>query len=225
MQARIGYVFRDFDLLRQALTHSSVPRVTQPCASERLEFLGDAALALAVAELLLVRHPDWSEGRLSLARAACVRTSSLAAKARALGLDAALRLGHGEEKTGGRGKVSILAAVYESVIGAALLDGGYGAARELVEEHFAAELGEDVSDEADFKTRLQELVQAELGTTPKYRLIETSGPDHARQFVVAVEFGGGVVALGEGSSKQAAQQLAASRALAQRPGNLVNSRK
>jgi ribonuclease-3 len=216
---RIGHEFQDDSLLRQALTHASVPRTDNACASERLEFLGDAAVALAIAELLFERHPEWSEGKLSLARAACVKAETLASKAKELGLDAALRLGRGEQKTGGRSKGSILAAAYESVIGAVFLDAGYACVRALVQAHFAAELGATTAHNTDYKTRLQERVQAALGTTPHYRVVGSSGPDHDRRFVVAVEIGGRLVAQGVGSSKRAAEQQAAHAALAQPLGD------
>jgi ribonuclease-3 len=170
-------------------------------------------LSLAVSEALFRKHPEWSEGELSLARSGLVRTASLAAKARALGLDAALQLGRGEEKTGGRRKASILAAAYESVLGAVFVDAGYPAVQTLVAEHYALELAAAATVEMDFKTRLQERTQARSGGTPRYRVIRTEGPDHARRFVVVVEIAGTVLAKGAGSSKRAAEQQAASRAL------------
>lgn len=210
---RLGYAFHDVDLLRRALTHSSLSQAGEIRASERMEFLGDAVVNLAVSALLYEGHPEWSEGQLSLARAGCVRTAALARKAKALGLDVALRLGRGEEKTGGRRKASILAAVYESVIGAVFIDGGYHAAWSLVRNHFAEDLAGGVPVEIDFKTRLQERTQQVLGAPPRYRVIESTGPDHARQFVVAVEIGGALVAQGCGSSKRRAEQDAAARGL------------
>jgi len=211
---RVGYAFHDLDLLRRALTHSSLSQAGEIRGSERMEFLGDAVVNLAISALLYEIHPDWSEGQMSLARAGCVQTAALARKARDLGLDAALRLGRGEEKTGGRRKTSILAAVYESVIGAVFLDGGYHAALSLVRAHFEAELAHGAPGAIDFKTRLQERAQQMVGAPPRYRVIESSGPDHARQFVVAVEIAGAVAAQGFGSSKRRAEQDAAARALA-----------
>jgi len=210
---RIGYRFRDPELLRDALTHSSLSAGRSACASERMEFLGDAVVSLALSAVLYELHPDWTEGQLSLGRSGCVRTQALARKARALGLDAALRLGRGEEKTEGRRKPSILAAAYESAIGAVFLDGGYSAACAAVRRHFEPELAGRVDAEIDFKTRLQERTQQQLGTVPTYRLLESSGPDHARHFVVAVEIAGNVAAAGTGSSKRRAEQDAAARAL------------
>jgi ribonuclease-3 len=220
---RFGYDFGDHELLRGALTHASVPRGDDPSTSERLEYLGDAALSLAVSELLFVRHPDWAEGKLSRARATCVRTESLAGKARALGLAADLRLGKGEDKSGGRSKASILAAVYEAVLGAVLLDGGYEKLKEVVAVHFAPELGAVVLGEDDFKTRLQERVQCLWGTTPQYRVVDTLGPDHARQYVVTVAVAGRVVGQGAGPSKRSAEQKAAFEALLE-PGFTMRPR-
>ena len=212
---RLGHLFHRPDLLQQALSHSSLPRLGAPCASERLEFLGDAVINLVISACLFERHPDWSEGRLSLARASIVRTASLAAQAQALGLDAALRLGRGEEKTGGRHKQSILAAAYESAIGAVFIDAGYQQAYAVIRGHFDAELNVEIRADSDAKTSLQEVVQAAHGRAPVYRLIATSGPDHARHFVVAVEINGAGVAEGRGASKRAAEQDAAKRALEQ----------
>jgi ribonuclease III len=211
----VGHAFANPELLRQALTHSSRPRTGEPCASERLEFLGDAVLNLVISELLFTRHPDWSEGQLSLARAGLVRTASLADKAQALGLSAALLLGRGEEKTGGRHKHSILAAAYESTMGAVFLDAGYERARAVIRQHFAVELEAGRAGETDFKTTLQEHVQARYGSVPTYRLIRTSGPDHARHFVVSVEIDGRKMAEGSGSNKRNAEQQAAAQALEQ----------
>lgn len=210
---RLGHAFRDPSLLERALSHSSLPRDADPCESERLEFLGDAVVNLAISRLLCERHPQWSEGQLSLARASIVQTRSLAFKAQELGLDEAMRLGRGEEKTGGRRKHSILAAVYESAVGAVFVDAGYEAVQQVIRDHFASELEAEVHNIGDCKTRLQEQVQARHGVLPVYRLIDTSGPDHARHFVVAVDIGGRTVAEGSGSSKRVAEQAAAARAL------------
>jgi len=210
---RIGHVFHTPELLLQAVSHSSLPRSAEPCASERLEFLGDAVLNLTISELLFDRHSDWSEGKLSLTRASLVQTASLASMAQALELDAALRLGRGEEKTGGRRKPSILAAAYESVIGAVFLDAGYRQARAVIARHFASALATEHFAGGDPKTQLQEVVQARHRQMPVYRVLETRGPDHARQFVVAVEIDGHVIAEGGGTSKRAAEQSAAARAL------------
>ena len=212
---RLGHLFHQPALLQEALSHSSLPRVGDVCASERLEFLGDAVLNLAISEQLYTRHPAWTEGELSLARASIVRTASLAVKARALGLDAALRLGRGEEKTGGRHKSSILAAAYESAIGAVFVDAGYRETCAVIGGHFAVELDAAVRVDSDPKTRLQELMQSSRGQAPAYRVIETTGPDHARRFAVAVEVAGQQLAEGRGGSKRAAEQDAAARALQQ----------
>ena len=214
VERRIGYHFRNPSLLSTALTHASAVDATWPRAGERLEFLGDAVLGLIMADLLIARYPHHDEGRLSKYRAALVSTASFAGKARELELHRALMLGKGEEKTGGREKASILAAVYEAVIGALFAESGYAGAKQIVARHFA-----DAVDQigrlstTDAKTELQELCQQTYRTTPTYRVVRAEGPDHARRFVVDVVIGVAVVARGEGNSKRAAEQAAAQHAL------------
>jgi ribonuclease-3 len=214
LQARLGYRFRDPAALEAALTHASAVQPAHVRVAERLEFLGDAVLGLVVSELLVARYPDYDEGKLSKSRATLVSTGSFAAMTRRLGLDAHVTLGKGEEKTGGRGKVSILAAVYESVMGAIFLDGGYNAVRDVVVGHF----GEAIQavgqvTMTDPKTELQERCQECFRVTPVYRVVEEIGPHHARRFVVDVVLGERVLARGEGPSKRGAEQAAARRAL------------
>ncbi len=214
LEARLGYQFRDRERLRGALTHASVVDSALPRVFERLEFLGDAVVGLVVSELLLSRYPAHDEGQLSKFRAALVNAGSLAGKARELGFDEHLTLGRGEEKTGGRFKVSILAAAFEAVLGAIFLDGGYVAARDVVKAHFADAVDAiGVADSTDAKTELQELCQQRHRTTPRYRVVEELGPDHARHFVVEVVLGESVLARGEGRSKRRAEQQAARCAL------------
>ena len=171
-------------------------------------------LGLVLSDLLIEHYPTHNEGQLSKFRAALVSTVSFAAKARELGLDVELRLGKGEEKTGGRAKASILAAVYESVMGAIFVESGYATVRAVVARHFVHAI-DQVGDlgMTDPKTELQELCQRLHRTTPMYRVAEESGPDHARRFVVDVNLGDTVLARGEGTSKRAAEQEAARRAL------------
>ena len=215
LERRIGYQFRDARNLSGAVTHSSAIEVSQPRVSERLEFLGDAVLGLVLADLLVERYPDHDEGRLSKLRAALVSTASFAAKARELCLDQALTLGKGEEKTGGRQKASILAAVYESVMGAIFLESGYETVRGIVSRHFASAIVQVAQlDTTDAKTELQELCQQLCRMAPVYRVVEEIGPDHARRFVVDVVLGDTVLAHGEGGSKRSAEQDAARHALA-----------
>ncbi len=214
LEDRLGYAFRDRSLLDSAVTHSSAMPAGVVRVSERLEFLGDAVLDLAIAELLLDALPQSDEGELSKRRASLVRTRTLAAKAREVGLDEAIRLGRGEERSGGRTKRSILAAAYEAVLGAVFRDAGFGAVRALIARHFRDEIGGGKElGEQDWKTLLQERIQARLRVVPEYRLAEERGPAHARQFTLEVWVAGRRLARGEGSSKQEAEQQAARVAL------------
>lgn len=218
VEKRIAYRFRDLGKLEQALTHSSAIDGRGPRVSERLEFLGDSVTGLIISELLYCAYPDENEGRLSKFRAALVSTTNFARMARHCGFDLHLRLGKGEEKTGGRGKESILADVFEAVIGSVFLDGGYEAARRVVAELFESQV-EDVSERAttDAKTDLQERCQEMFRETPVYRVVSEEGPDHAREFVVEAVLGENVLARGRGRSKRAAEQAAALEALAVEP--------
>lgn len=219
LQQRIGYSFRDPTRLRAALTHASAVEAAQLRIGERLEFLGDAVLGLVLSELLIERYSQHDEGRLSKFRAALVSTISFAAKAKELKLDRELTLGKGEEKTGGRDKPSILAAVYEAMMGGIFLDSGYAEVRAIVSRHFAEAI-EEVGQlqSTDAKTELQEFCQRVYHATPVYRVVQETGPDHARRFVVEVLLGDWALARGEGGSKRRAEQEAAGRAL-QRSGS------
>lgn len=219
LEARVGYQFRDRSLLDAALTHSSALPSGPVRSSEQLEFLGDAVLDLAIANLMLRACPDRDEGQLSKWRALLVRTTSLAAKARQLGIGKALLLGRGEERSGGRAKDSILAAAYESILGAIFRDGGFSRAEAVIARHFSTELsaGPELGAD-DWKTRLQELTQARFRSVPEYRLTEERGPAHARHFTTEVWVAGECLACGDGSSKREAEQQAARGAL-QRLGN------
>ena len=209
----MGYTFADPALLARCLTHVSYERAKSDGHNEVLEFLGDAVLCLAVSELLYRHYPDRSEGDLSRMRAGLVNADALAEKAAQLNLGALLRLGKGEEQSGGRSKPSILAGAFESLIGAVFRDGGYGAAFRVVERYFAEDLGEKSLGQRDFKTRLQEISQMLYGEPPIYRIISEKGPDHAKLFVAEIEVGGKVLGCGEGASKKQAEQEAAKQAL------------
>lgn len=211
IESALGYRFVRPGHLAEALLHRSA---TGTGDNETLEFLGDAVLALAVSDLLMQRYPTAREGALSKMRAGLVRASTLADKARTLRLGEWLHLGKGEEKTGGRAKESILAAVYEAVLGAVYLDGGYEAARSAVERHFAADVAATIDPGAtDFKTRLQERTQQTLRITPVYDLVDMHGPDHAKRFVVEITIGGRSFGRGVGTTKKSAEQAAAMIAL------------
>jgi ribonuclease-3 len=197
------------------LTHVSFERSQKDGHNEVLEFLGDAVLDLAVSELLIRHYPERSEGDLSRMRAGLVNSDVLADKAAQLNLGVLLRLGKGEERSGGRTKPSILAGAFEALIGAVFRDGGYGAALALVERYFARNLEEKQLGQRDFKTRLQEISQILFRAPPVYRIILEKGPDHAKRFVTEIAVNGKVLGRGEGSSKKQSEQEAAKRALAQ----------
>jgi len=214
LAAALGHRFSRPELLEEALRHRSAAHERGAPSSERLEFLGDAALSHAVALLLFDRLPEASEGDLTRARAALVREGSLAALAESLGLPSALELGSGLKPTSSG--PAMLADALEAVLGALLLDGGWRSFRAAVNRLFgplvaALDPGELAIEEA--KSTLQELAQKRGKGLPIYREVETRGPAHRRTFVYEVEFDGRVLARGEGSTKKAAQQEAARRAL------------
>lgn len=215
LQAELRYNFADATLLARCLTHVSFEGSQKDGHNEVLEFLGDAVLDLAISELLIRHYPERSEGDLSRMRAGLVNSDVLAGKAAQLKLGALLRLGKGEERSGGRTKPSILAGAFEALIGAVFRDGGYGAALGLVERYFARNLDEKQLGQRDFKTRLQEISQMLFRATPAYRIIFEKGPDHAKRFVTEIAVNGKVLGRGEGSSKKQSEQEAAKKALAQ----------
>ncbi len=212
--AGLGYQFHDEALLELALTHRSFSAENDGAEpNERLEFLGDAVLGLAVADSLFHDHADRAEGFLAKSRADLVSARSLGRVARSLGLGDVLRLGKGEELSGGRQKESILADAMEAVIAAVFLDGGWEAAQELVDRQFSGGFGDETTAPGfeDYKTRLQELA-AELSVAAPAYQISASGPDHDRTFEAVVRVAD-VTGTGIGSSKKQAQQAAAQMAL------------
>lgn len=212
----LGHEFAQPDLLRDALTHRSFRNERPHLArqdNERLEFLGDAVLGMRVATLLFETFPDAPEGALTRKRAALVCEATLADIARDLDLGPALRLGRGEDRSGGREKPRLLASALEALIGAVYMDGGIDAAFAVVDRLFADRI-EAATARRDAKSRFQELVQARRHETPTYRLLRTDGPDHDRRFTVALEVGGETVAQGTGRSKGDAERDAARKALA-----------
>jgi ribonuclease III len=211
---RLGHTFADPDLLTLALTHRSWCAENAGAQSnERLEFLGDAVLGMVVTEALFMRFPSLSEGELAKSRASVVSAGPLAEAAASLGLGEALRLGKGEDASGGREKSSILADAMEAVIGAVYLDGGYRPAEQLVLRIFGEQMEEAASGPGgyDFKTQLQELAAREYGELPTYRL-QAEGPDHQKRFQAQVWLGGTIKGRGEGRSKKQAEQAAAEAA-------------
>jgi len=208
LEQQLGYLFRRKALLTQALTHRSFGSPH----NERLEFLGDSVLGCVVAQSLLEKFPEASEGELSRLRASLVRRETLAAVARELGLPGHLRLGRGEDASGGTRRPSILADALEAVYGAVLVDGGYEAARTVVLATLSPAM--DAVDERakgkDAKTRLQEMLQARRQGLPRYEVIATRGAAHAQQFDVECTVPGmDLRARGSGSSRRAAEQEAA----------------
>jgi ribonuclease III len=217
LQNRLAYNFRDENLLRLALTHPSVAHETnKPTAhNQRLEFLGDAVLGLILSSELYERFPGLDEGALTKARAKLVNAASLAAHGRALGLGAHLVLSRGEENTGGRERASTLADVFESLLGAIFLDGGFDAAHEFVLREFAGDLSTlaEPSGIENPKGELQELLQAKSSDAPEYKTVSATGPDHDRVFECVVLHEGKELARGSGKSKKAAESDAALAAL------------
>jgi ribonuclease III len=215
LAAALGVHFDEPDLLELALTHRSWAFEHQSDATnERLEFLGDAVLGLVVTDEVFHAHPDDQEGRLAKVRAAAVRTESLAAVARAIGLGPYVRLGRGEAASGGADKDSILADGLEAVFGAVYLDQGFATAYDLVERLFGPRLAELAGVDAalDFKTSLQELAAARFETLPRYDVVADDGPDHAKTFTATVRVDGEVLGGGTGPSKKQAEQQAAREA-------------
>ena len=218
LEEKIGYTFRDPTLLENALTHSSYAnehREKGMPSNERLEFLGDSILGLVVADHLYRTRPDLPEGDLTRIRAALVCEKSLHEVACSLELGAYLRLGRGEEAGGGRERTSILADATEAVFAAVYLDGGIGAASQLIHRVLLDAEKEEAVEERrkDYKTALQELIQRTPGRTITYQLVEETGPDHCRVFVMEVSVDGQVSGRGEGRSKKEAEQAAAKAAL------------
>src|SRR5215475_16198600 len=226
LEEKLGVRFKDRALLERALTHSSaVPsfrtgKDDSPHLgnNERLEFLGDAVLDLLASEYLLENFPEWTEGQLSKSRARLVNERSLERAARRLGLGEHLRLGRGEEKTGGRDKPALLADGFEAVVAAVYLDAGLktaaGLLRRLLFDQAVEERGERMAD-SDRKSALQEFLQRSARPPAEYRLVEERGPDHRKIFHVEVWADGNRLGSGEGSTKKEAEQQAARTALLQ----------
>ncbi|MGQ9907671.1 MAG: ribonuclease III [Candidatus Flexifilum sp.] len=217
--AEHGLAFRDPALLVQALTHRSYINETltpDTGDNERLEFLGDALLNFIVGDWLFRQFPDAPEGQLTRLRAALVRKETLADLARRLRIGAALRIGRGDEKGGGRERSSTLSDALEAVIGALFVDQGLEAVRAFLMPLLSEALDAILQSQLDRDPRsdLQERVQARYNLTPTYRYSEPTGPDHQRQFTVDVLIGERVIASGSGYSKQAAAMEAARHALA-----------
>ena len=213
LEALIHYTFRDRALLERALVHSSAATEGDLESNQTLEFLGDAVLDLAVSEFLLRRHPGRAEGDLTRMRASIVSAKGLSTAAARLDLGRWIRLGRGEARSGGGKKANILADTYEAIVAAVFLDGGYEAAKALIEATFSEEIASGDPIGGDWKTELQELTQERYHCTPSYALVSTSGPDHAKHFEVAIRIGGETIAHGEGANRKSAEQMAAEEAV------------
>ncbi len=215
LEKRIGYTFRDKELLKQALTHSSFineQKINKTRDYERLEFLGDAVLELVSSEFLFRTHRSLPEGELTKMRASMVCEPALAFCAREIELGEFIRLGRGEELTGGRYRESITSDVMEAVIGAIYLDGGMEPARNHINRFILSDL-ENKQLFYDSKSNLQELAQGTLKKEIRYELLEESGPEHNKTFVVEVFMGEKSLGKGLGRTKKAAEQQAAYEAL------------
>ncbi len=219
LAARLGLPVRDLDLLEQALVHSSYLHEhpgSVVAHNERLEFLGDSVVNLAVSEALYARHADDDEGTLSARRATIVSAAGLARLAGRLDLGSWLLLGEGEAVRSGRGRPSLLASSLEALVGALYLDLGWARTRDWLVELAAPELAADlpIGTLKSPKSRLQEFTQRHGGRRPAYRVVEATGPDHAKVFRIEVLVDDEVVGYGEGSSRRAAETVAAEAALA-----------
>jgi len=218
LQNDLGYQFKNIDLLREALQHSSYVNEQRDPAlqdNERLEFLGDAVLDLVITHILMKHFPETREGDLSRMRATIVNESQLSSVAQRLNLGQHLLLGRGETLSNGQEKRSILADALEAVIAAVYLDGGLEAGFEVIQRQFSeiiSRVGEEVAAE-DYKSQLQELVQVRFKTIPHYKVVAESGPDHDKTFQVHLSIGTFLTTHGIGKSKKAAEQAAASVAL------------
>lgn len=222
LEQTIGHRFRQPELLVRALTHRSAVSdgagSQGPGDNEQLEYLGDAVLGLIVSEYLIETFAEWSEGQLSKSRARLVNASSLCTAARRLNLGNYLRLGKGEENTGGREKPALLSDALEAVIAAVYLDGGLATAREFVQRALletAIEAQGTRLEQSDSKSALQEFLQARALPPARYNVVREAGPDHQKTFWIEVGVAGLVTATGVGSNKKEAEQSAAAQALEQ----------
>ena len=217
LERKLDYTFRDRALMRSALTHSSYAnenRTSGAICNERLEFLGDSVLGMLVARHLYSSCPDMPEGDMTRLRAELVCEHSLADVAAELELGKYLRLGRGEEHSGGRNRRSILADAVEAVLAALYLDGGFDVAEAFVQRFILVKMDAGRGHRTgDYKTELQELVQQHSGQVLSYELLSESGPDHDKRFTAQVSLNGRALGTGEGHTKKAAEQAAARQAL------------
>jgi ribonuclease III len=216
LEKRLSYDFHNISLLETALTHRSYVNENPRLAvsdNERYEFLGDAVLGLCVSDLLVKKYDDFDEGTLSKIRAALVNEKPLALLAQKLDIGNFLMLGKGEESSGGRTKDSLLANTLEAIIAAIYLDSGFTKARSIVKKLIASMVqnGNLRFQYFDYKTTLQELCQKKYKCAPVYKLIDSSGPDHAKIFAVEVNIADEIIGIGSGKSKKEAEKQAAQK--------------
>ena len=224
LQDNIDYRFVDVTLLVEALTHKSYSNEQSGEAiacNERLEFLGDAVLDLVVSRYMFRRFPEAQEGELTRIRAEVVSEKGLSIVARPLHLGGFLRLGRGEERSGGRDKDSLVANALEALLGAVFCDGGFESACDLAEKLFANSIVEAAQRKhgLDHKTHLQEISQARYALVPEYVLVCEDGPEHRRHYTVEVRLADKTLGQGQGSTKKKAEQQAALRAIARLADN------
>ena len=213
LEQKLNYSFRDRRLLLTALTHSSYANEHHCASNERLEYVGDSVLGMVTAEYLYKTYPELPEGKMTKLRAELVCEQSLWEVAETLALGVSLRLGRGEELSGGRKRHSILADCVEAVIAAMYLDGGIVPAKEFIDTRILSKLTDQTVLVRDWKTELQELVQQKPGRTLTYEMIDESGPDHMKRFTAAVTMDGVLIGTGEGHTKKEAEQMAARSAM------------
>lgn len=218
LQKTIGVTFRDPNLLKQAFMHRSYlneARETKT-SNERLEFLGDAVLSFLTSKFLYIQYPKYSEGTLTNIRSSLVKTKSLSDISRTLGLGDLLFLSHGEEASGGRTNQSLLADVFEAVLGAMFLDQGIETVEKFLTAYLFPKAATIIETKSyiDYKSLLQEIIQEHSRTSPTYDVVKSEGPDHAKTFWVEAKTGSTVLGAGTGKSKQEAEQAAAHAALA-----------
>jgi ribonuclease-3 len=215
LEARIGYQFKDSNLLRQAMTHSSFSnehRLNRLTSNERLEFLGDAVLEIVTSDFLFAKYPKLPEGDLTKIRASIVCEQTLAFCTREIELGMYLLLGKGEDLTGGRDRNSIVSDAMEALIGAIYLDGGFANAKEFIYKFILSDI-EHKQLFYDSKTILQEIVQSDFKEELVYKLIGEEGPDHNKKFIIDAVIGNEIVGHGIGRTKKAAEQEAAYSAI------------
>lgn len=215
LEAKLNYTFKNKQLLENALTHSSSANEQRKpeMSNERLEFLGDSVLSIAVSDYLYRNYSHLPEGELTKIRASLVCEKSLCSFSRRLGVGEFLHLGKGEENNGGRERSSILADAFEAILAAMYLDGGMEKATEFVLSFVVSEIDNHHIAFIDYKTTLQEIIQKNPEEELSYHLVSMTGPDHDKRFVVEVHLNSNVIAKGEGRSKKEAEQSAAKEAL------------